>query len=236
MGGASYWPFALARLGLAGATGLTLLWCAASFWFPFGWDQGIFASIGDVILRGGMPYRDGWDMKGPLAYYGFALGQWLFGNHMWSVRVLDLPLLLAGMTALAFMVARLTATPLWGCWAAITFALWIGSLGWFHTVQPDAWVAYLMLLGAGPLVARRPAAWQLLFCGVMVGCAGLVKPFYLGFAAVPLVQIMGQKRPFTWSKVALAALVGVTALVPPLVRANCSRHAGYLCAGPNGRR
>lgn len=228
LGGARFWLFALAWIGLAGATSLTLLWCVASFWFPYGWDQAILASIGEVILRGGMPYRDGWDMKGPLAYYVFALGQWLFGPHMWSVRILDLPVLLGGMTALALMVGRLTVTPLGACWTAVAFALWIGSLGWFHTIQPDAWVAIFMLLGVGPLVVRRPALPQLLFCGIMVGCAALVKPLYLGFVAVPLVHIVGQKQSPMGSRLALAAAVAGIALVPPLLALAWFAHRGAL--------
>src|SRR5258708_1726550 len=114
----------LPRLALACATIFTGLWCIASFWFPFGWDQGMFAAVGDVILRGGMPYRDGWEVKGPLAYYGFALAQWLFGRHMWSIRILDLALLLAGMAALAGMVGRLASRAA-GWWAAMVFVVWI---------------------------------------------------------------------------------------------------------------
>src|ERR1043165_8774620 len=90
-------PF-LSHLAIACATTLALTWCVASFWFPFGWDQAMLASVGDVKLRGGMPYRDGWDMKGPLVYYVFAFAQWLFGRQMWSIRALALGLLLAGAT------------------------------------------------------------------------------------------------------------------------------------------
>lgn len=39
-----------------------------------------------------MPYRDGGEIKGPLTHYGFTLAQLLFGRRMWSIRVLDLPL------------------------------------------------------------------------------------------------------------------------------------------------
>jgi hypothetical protein len=175
-----------------------------------------------------MPYRDSWELRGPLAFYLFALGEWLFGPHTWGVRVLDVALLLAGMTSLGLMVARLTLNPFWGCWAAVAYALWVGSLGWFFSCQPDGWVANLLLLGLGPLVARRPGLPQLLFCGAMVGCAGLMKPFYFAFGAVPLVQIMGQNRPFIWSKVVQAASLGVMALAPPLVALAWFAYRGAL--------
>ena len=115
--------------------------------------------MGDAIVRGGMPYRDAWDIKGPLAYYGFALAQFLFGRHMWSIRILDLGLLFVGMAALTAMVARFTL-PRRGYWAASVFALWIGSLTWFYTVQPDTWAAVLIILAAWPLRCPgvRPSA------------------------------------------------------------------------------
>ena len=46
---------------IAGATlavGFVLLWALASLRWPFGLDQGIFAWVGDTVLRGGWPYRD----------------------------------------------------------------------------------------------------------------------------------------------------------------------------------
>jgi len=180
-------------LGLVCAAGLTAVWCIASLWFPFGWDQGMFATVGDAIERGGLPYRDAWDIKGPLAYYGFALAQFLFGRHMWSIRILDLGLLFVGMAALAAMVARLTL-PRRGYWVASVFALWIGSLTWFHTVQPDTWAAILIILAAWPLVSGRPALREWMFSGAMIGCAALIKPLYLAFLILPLMQIFEQHR------------------------------------------
>ena len=53
-----------AALGL-----LAALAAVVSLWWPYGWDQGAMAWVGDTIVDGGMPYRDAWDVKGPLTYY-----------------------------------------------------------------------------------------------------------------------------------------------------------------------
>ena len=218
----------IGRLLLICAAGLVVAWCMASFWFPFGWDQGFFAAVGDVILRGGMPYRDGWEIKGPLTYYVFALAQQLFGRHMWSIRILDLPLLLAGMAALARMVKRI-ASPAAGWWAAIVLALWVASLTWFHTIQPDGWAADLILLGAAPLVAGRSSLRVLLWAGATIGCAGLVKPIYLGFIVVPLLQIAMQPRTReTSQRLVLGAYVVSITLLPPVLAAAWFAHRGAL--------
>lgn len=108
-------------------------------YLPFGFR---FAGIKVFLHRslmssyGCMPYRDGWEIKGLLTHYGFAFAQWLFGRHMWSIRVLDLPFLRGGMLALGFIVSRITSS-LGAYLAAIVFRLWIASLTWRHKVQPD---------------------------------------------------------------------------------------------------
>jgi hypothetical protein len=223
---ASIWfPFG-ARLLFACAASLTLAWCVASFWFPFGWDQGMFASMGDVIMRGGMPYRDGWEMRGPLPYYVFALAQWLFGRHMWSIRILDLTLFIAGMAAFAFIVARLTS-PKGGYWAAITLTIWLSSLTWFHMVEPDNLAAIFIVFAAAALVGKRPSLAQLLFSSIMIGCAGLIKPLFLSFVAMPIVLILEQHRSDkAWLK-RTGFVLGMV-LVPPLLALAWFAYRGAL--------
>lgn len=112
-------PGALGRLGPHRAAGPGSCRCPLSrldhgvALAPVWLDQGILAAVGDVIRRGGMPYHDGWDMKGPVAFYRFALAQWVFGRHLWSARVLDALLLLGGSAVVARIVARFGAS-VWG--------------------------------------------------------------------------------------------------------------------------
>src|SRR5438067_1470453 len=84
--------------------GITAL-CTLSW--PMGRDQGIFAWTGDVILHGGVPYRDAWEVKGPAAHYSAALAIALFGHNQWGIHLLDLLLTLAGMAALWNLCTRL---------------------------------------------------------------------------------------------------------------------------------
>ena len=218
------------RLILACASAGGLGWCIASLWHPFGWDHGIFAAVGNVIVRGGMPYRDGWDTKGPLAYYIYALGQWIFGRHMWGVRILDVVLLLAACLALMRMVTS-AASPTAGRWTAIGFLFWYASLGWFFTSQPDGWVAMFMLLGTGPLLVRstRLNLPRLALCGFLVGCCGLIKPFYLAFALVPLVYVFTLRRTASAKRFALSlAITSSAAGLPPLLMAGWFAYRGAL--------
>jgi len=220
------WDFlsSLRRLAFAAALGLTILWGAASLWFPFGWDQGMFASVGDVIVRGGMPYRDGWEMRGPLAFYVFAVAESLFGRHMWSVRILDLLLLGAGMFGLHSIVRRLITTSA-GYWAAFVYVFWVGYLTWFHTAEPDAWMAIFIILAAVPLFDKQVPVSRLIFSGVMVGCAALIKPFSCAFLAVPFAAIVWR---FGKKSLVRCGMVAGAALVPPLAAAAWFGYRGAL--------
>lgn len=196
---------------------LAVLWALASVWFPFGWDQGILASVGDAIVRGGMPYRDAWDMKGPLAFYIFALAQWIFGRNMWAIRLVDLSLLALASAALARMVGRI-ASPAAGLWTAVAFVLWYGSLTWFFVSQPDGWVAMLAVLAVLPFVAESPRltframAWS----GFLIGCCALIKPFYAGFVLVPVAFAFSARESSTRRRAAVV-VAGGAVLLPVLL-------------------
>ena len=51
---------------------LAALLLLPSLFYPFARDQGVFAYAGQVILRGGWPYRDVWDLKPPGVYFSYA--------------------------------------------------------------------------------------------------------------------------------------------------------------------
>lgn len=59
--------------------------------FPLGHDQAIFEVGGRMIVKkSAIPYRDFLDMKQPLIFYIYGASNWLFGDHEWSIRVLDI--------------------------------------------------------------------------------------------------------------------------------------------------
>jgi hypothetical protein len=77
------WPIALAVI-------LILLAVAAPFWnVPLNRDQGVYATCADVLLRGGVPYRDCWDTKGPALHYTYAIAQMVFNHFTGGAYVLN---------------------------------------------------------------------------------------------------------------------------------------------------
>jgi hypothetical protein len=229
---------------------IAMAWCVAYLSWPFGWDQGIIALVGRAVASGGMPYRDSWDMKGPLAYVPFALSHLLFGPTAWGVRLLDLVFLgaawasmsrasqrlgtgapqpdtprLRGHGGASAPIARLRPTfgftgRLWV--APLLFATWYFSFGYWHTAQPDGWVAMLCAMAFAPLlrdVSRRDgagpvpaAATPYLLAGLGIGAMLLIKPVYLLFAAAPFARVVREDR-----KVRNAVVLGAAIATPVVI-------------------
>lgn len=155
-------------------------WAISSLWWPFGVDQGIFAWAGEVIINGGMPYQDAWEVKGPLIHYIYAFTQLLFGRTMWGIRVFDLLLL-----AVSLLFLWRLATRLYGNLAArltvSLFILWYASTGFWSTAQPDGWVAMLMIIAVAYLIDDKLSTRNAVISGVLIGLCALIKPPYAAY-------------------------------------------------------
>jgi hypothetical protein len=183
-------------------------WAIASLWWPFQSDHGVYAWMADVVLRGGMPYRDAWDVKGPTAIVPSLLAELVFGRNVWGIRALDL--ILVGATAVGlFRVARR-----WMPWAAATITAlgWVllyARVGFGGTAQPDGFWGMLLLLSLVPsLRGTQPSGRALALAGACVGGMTLLKPIYIAFLALPLLAALPfrpDERPLRRLLPALAA-------------------------------
>lgn len=162
-------------------------WAAASLAWPIGWDHGVFAWVGGVIADGGMPYRDAWDVKGPVPYALFAIMEVLLGRTPLALRLFDLVILGVGAYAVYRLVHSVAGRTPAGYGAGL-FILWYASVGYYDTAQPDGWVAMATAGLAVPLFGRRtvPSRRAALGIGALIGWIALVKPLYLAFGALPL--------------------------------------------------
>jgi 4-amino-4-deoxy-L-arabinose transferase-like glycosyltransferase len=183
-----------------------LTWAISSLWWPFGHDQGIFAWVGEVILNGGTPYRDAWEVKGPLGHYVYALAQLLFGRTMWGIRLLDLCFLALGLTALWWVTARLyndTAARL----AVALFTLWYASGGYWMTAQPDGWAAMLLAVVVACLIDKKGSTHlkPAVIGGAAIGLCCLVKLIYAAYLLLFVVYAIfywpthTSRRNLLWS-------------------------------------
>jgi hypothetical protein len=140
------------RFSLLGAALLAILILAPSLLYPFGRDQAVFAYVGSVIARGGMPFLDAWDLKPPGIYALYGLLACLAPNGfelMVLLRVVDVAFAAATAVLLAVLARR------WGYpqagWAA---GAWYAALylqgGFWSLAQAEA-LANPLLLGAACL-------------------------------------------------------------------------------------
>lgn len=210
---------AIVALLAAASVLVTLTW-------PFGMDQGIFATFGDILVHGGAPYVDAWDTKGPLPPVTYALSQALFGRGMWGIRVIDALAMLVAAASLAAGVGRIASREA-AVWASAAMLLYITRLGHTELAQPDGWVGYLATATFIPLMRADGTPippGRLVLAGACIGLATLVKPFYAILGLVPLVALEGRRPDVVRSIVPGAALVILGASIP-LVAA-----AGWLLA------
>lgn len=187
---------ALALLGACAA-----IYAAVALTWPLGWDQGVFAWVGETMARGGWPFRDAWDVKGPASYLPFAFVSATLGPEPWAYRMVDLLALAGGATALWAVVRSLGFRPL-----ALPAALFLGvsqlSFGFWGTLQPDQWAGWL---GAGiaASVLREPVSTRrLAMAGGLAGVAVLIKPHYGFLLVLPLITLR------EWTPRRLGALAG----------------------------
>jgi len=147
--------------------------------FSFGRDQGIYAVVADVMLKGGMPYRDAWDFKPPGIFLFYALAQGLFGKSMLSIRLLEV----IGLVATVFGLQRLAQVffdrPKAGLVAGAVAALVHAELEFWHTGQPETFGGFLTVAALVVITLELPPGrrWLVPFAtGALFGLCALLKP------------------------------------------------------------
>jgi 4-amino-4-deoxy-L-arabinose transferase-like glycosyltransferase len=171
------------------AAGAAILWLPMSF--PIPGDQGLFSWAGDVIVRGGMPYVDAWDMKGPVVYYVYAAAQKAFGVHLWTIRIVDAALLITAAVFVRRAAIALTDR-VTGTWAALIFFLWYASQSYWHTAQPDGWTGMILIIALAPVIGRTTSVTpvQAAWVGVCIGLVTLFKPLWVMFLLLPATHVV----------------------------------------------
>ena len=204
---------------------LVLYMAIGSLVFPEGPDQAIFTWIGTVILDGGVPYRDGVDIKGPLTYYIYALAQVLFGRNEASIRVLDLAMVVVGCWLLRRLVLRLTDGDSFGANCAVIFvcAMYYGG-GYADTAQPEGWGGTLVLATVVILLEQSSNTYmKMVSAGVLIALATLIKPTFMIYLILPCAVLGTQTFGMT-SILVFVSSFGVTIMIAMV----CLMRAGAL--------
>src|SRR6266851_299369 len=195
--------------------------CSQILMFPFGRDQGVYAVIADTILKGGMPYRDAWDIHPPGVYLAFALSGWLFGHRMVAPRILEA----MGVLSLYFPF-RLIGRDLYHSRAAGIFGWALAALAYalaeyWYTGQSESFGALITVWGLALTVDSAPpfgriVAW--IAMGFMFGMCFLFKP-QLALTALPCGAYAGWtewRRSGALPRALAPATIGAVAALAPI--------------------
>jgi hypothetical protein len=170
-----------------------VLWAAFLYWVPAGLhmplarDQGIFAWVGTVVLRGGLPYADAWEVKGPAAHFLYAAALLVFGKGESAIRILDLCMWGVSAGAFTLLSRGLTGKYLPGL-LGTPLLLYFSHADYWNTAQPDLWAGIFLLSSLACAIGLPGHRWNYAGAGLFIGVAALVKPFYAAFLLVLLLQ------------------------------------------------
>jgi len=214
---------------LAALAAFTAAVAAASLWWPFGWDAGIFTWVADVIRHGGLPYRDAWDAKGPFSFYIYALLQAVAGPSMWPVRVFDLALMASSAFAVAVIVRRLAPGTM-AAWIALLLLLTYYASDYYNTTQPDAWIGALAAIAMAVLLRddldERVGLASL--AAFVIGLGMVQKPTFLALLPLPALAVLLLPGRTLARRAGLALLLTVAALLPAALTAAWFASQGEL--------
>ncbi len=147
--------------------------------YPLTRDQGAYAYIADLMMKGGVPYRDALDLKPPAVYLVYALAFMLFGRSESAVRLFDVLYALvsaASIYLLAHEVLHDRRTAALSAWIyAFCYYLWIH---FYAAANPESFMVPVLTTSVLATVRalRTRSKNPLLLTGVAGGFAFWFKP------------------------------------------------------------
>jgi len=200
------WPLAV------GVSALIIL-VAAPFWnVPLSRDQGVYATCADVLLRGGVPFRDCWDTKGPAMHVTYAVARLIFGHRTYGPYALNAIAIAATSLVVAGLAYRLIGHRRWAYITGLLYGLLAIIVRFDMNAQPESFANFFALLGMLLIVlASRSARWWMYpIGGAALALAvaykyALILPY--GAAALALIALLPHEPPYRprWAILTLTA-------------------------------
>jgi 4-amino-4-deoxy-L-arabinose transferase-like glycosyltransferase len=173
-----------------GALALLIAAVAPTLCYPLTRDQGAYAYIADLMMQGGVPYHDAWDLKPPGVYWVYQAAFTLFGRSELAVRLFEtLYTLLSAAAVHALAGAALQDRTVAALSAWIYAFAYFLLLHFYSVANPEAFLVPLVtacFLAMVRYARSRSTAW-LLAGSIAGGMALWFKPTAgLTFAAAVL--------------------------------------------------
>jgi hypothetical protein len=173
-------------------------------------DASIYDYIGQTILRGGIPYRDVVDIKGPGTMYLTAVamlaGKWFGIRDIIAVRISNV-LLAGALSWITFVVAWTYLRDRSAAAIAVLIPLMMGSFTIMMNGGPQPKLP-LMILGLLSiyLVARNRPFWSG-FCSILACLFWQPGLLFTGIAFLMFTKYLTRWRTLAWLKVLAGAAV-----------------------------
>ena len=147
--------------------------------YPLTRDQGAYAYIANLMMKGGVPYRDALDLKPPAVYLAYGLAFALFGRSEFAIRLFDVLYALVSGASIyllaheVFQDRRIAALSAWIY--AFCYYLWIH---FYAVANPESFMVPVLTTSVlGTVRAlRAPSKNALFLTGVAGGFAFWFKP------------------------------------------------------------
>jgi Dolichyl-phosphate-mannose-protein mannosyltransferase len=187
---------------------------------PFERDEGEYAYMGQLLLHGGLPYRDAYSMKLPGTYAAYSLIMAVFGSSPTGVHA---GFLIVSLTTIVLMYVafRRLFTPTIGLVAATVYGLLsVGSPMLGPSAHATHFVNLFAVLGLvfyARWNERRPWRHGAL-TGLMFGLAILMKQpavFLALFGGIMVLVRTGTASPRSWKSIAAATLAYCAGVAAP---------------------
>jgi len=129
----------------------------AMIFYPFGYDQAVFALGGEMVRKGAVPVRDFLDTKPPLIFYIYSVASGLFGDHEWSIRLVDILFWIGASFYFYKILRRYLASEISIIAVSLTVILYAGS-GFWMTAEAESFALLpsLILLDVTLRAVERP--------------------------------------------------------------------------------
>ncbi|WP_221032942.1 ArnT family glycosyltransferase [Actomonas aquatica] len=215
-----------------------IFWLRAPTWSTAIWnvDEAIHTSVADVILDGGVIYRDAIDQRTPLTYYVFAAVYSITGNSLPAMRVVLTAMIVATMLLLGAVVRRHHGN-ITALLAALTYGALTSKLlqpADAYAVHTEWFVALFSTAAAACFLwptDRAPSSLRAAASGVLLSLAVLSKQSALLEIGPPFVALAGlllAKRLGWFGALACGGALLAGLAVPLLITAGLLASAGAL--------
>lgn len=178
------------RIVLIGVSTIAVVACLAlaapQLWYPLWFDQGAFAACADALRRGGVMYRDCWEVRGPLAVVAYLIPM-LVSPAPLAIHAFDLAWQALTAVMIAIFGRKLFGTRA-GIAAGVLYWLLYASINYWAAAQAEGFANLFFVMGLYAAWRGTRGNWRWLVLSGL--CAWITFWFKYPFALIGSVPFM----------------------------------------------